>query len=219
MGTLTVGTDIGQRVDPTAIAVCEMLDTVYQVRFLERLALDVSYPEIAKRIGAICNNLLDKEQRRLATERLMPVGLAATLKPDAARNIWVVADATGVGLPVCDLLRVELKETGIRLTAALFTHGDKATINRGIREAAIGKAYLVSRLQALMQAKRIQLPKTVEAEALARELLNYEIRIDEDANFKAGAFKVGTHDDLVTALGLAVILDAPATWKAYTTEG
>jgi hypothetical protein len=36
------------------------------------------------------------------------------------------------------------------------------------------------------------------------ELLDYEIRINEDANERYGAFKVGAHDDLVTALGLAV---------------
>jgi hypothetical protein len=44
---------------------------------------------------------------------------------------------------------------------------------------------------------------------LAKELLDYEIHIDEDANDKYGAFKVGTHDDLVTALGLATLIDPP----------
>jgi hypothetical protein len=48
------------------------------------------------------------------------------------------------------------------------------------------------------------LPRTGEADALSRELLDYEIKIDQDANEKYGAFKVGSHDDLVTALGLAV---------------
>ncbi len=37
-----------------------------------------------------------------------------------------------------------------------------------------------------------------------RELLSYEIRVDEQADDRYGAFKVGTHDDMVTALGLAV---------------
>jgi hypothetical protein len=41
------------------------------------------------------------------------------------------------------------------------------------------------------------------------ELLDYEIRISEDANERYGAFKVGTHDDLVTALGLAVQTPPP----------
>ena len=42
---------------------------------------------------------------------------------------------------------------------------------------------------------------------LAKELLDYQIRVSEDANDKYGAFKVVTHDDLVTALGLAVLDD------------
>ena len=63
---------------------------------------------------------------------------------------------------------------------------------------------MVSRLQALLQTGRILLPKTSEADALARELLDYELRVDQDANERYGAFKVGSHDDLVTALGLAV---------------
>jgi hypothetical protein len=68
----------------------------------------------------------------------------------------------------------------------------------------LGKALLVSRLQMLLQSCRLHLPRTVEPEALREELDRYEIRVDEDANDRYGAFKVGTHDDLVTALGLAV---------------
>jgi hypothetical protein len=39
---------------------------------------------------------------------------------------------------------------------------------------------------------------------LAQEPLDYEIRVDEKANDTYGAFPVGSHDDLCTALGLAV---------------
>ncbi len=42
---------------------------------------------------------------------------------------------------------------------------------------------------------------------LTSELRDYEIQVSEDANERYGAFKVGTHDDLVTALGLAVQTD------------
>jgi hypothetical protein len=65
----------------------------------------------------------------------------------------------------------------------------------------------VSRLQALLQGGRLHLPKTSEAEALGRELLDYEIRVDTNANDLYGAFKVGSHDDLVTARGLATQAD------------
>jgi hypothetical protein len=47
---------------------------------------------------------------------------------------------------------------------------------------------------------------------LSEELLDYEIRVDENANDRYGAFRVGTHDDLVTALGLATQADRPP-WR------
>jgi len=46
-----------------------------------------------------------------------------------------------------------------------------------------------------------------EARALAEELLDYEVQVDENARDHYGAFWVGTRDDLVTALGLAVQVD------------
>ncbi len=71
---------------------------------------------------------------------------------------------------------------------------------------SVGKAYLVSRLQALFQTGRVKLPAGhPEAAAMSRELMGYEIRVDADATDRYGAFKTGAHDDLVTALGLAVI--------------
>ena len=111
-------------------------------------------------------------------------------------------DATGVGQPIVDLLSV----AGVRPVACYFTHGDRR-VEKDRHEITIGKAYLVSRLQALLQTGRIHLPRTSEASALAEELLDYEIRVDQNANDRYGAFRVGTHDDLVTALGLAVQVD------------
>jgi hypothetical protein len=51
---------------------------------------------------------------------------------------------------------------------------------------SLGKAWLVSRLQVLLQTWRLRLPRPAEAEALAQELLDYAIRVDENANEKCG---------------------------------
>ena len=107
-------------------------------------------------------------------------------------------DATGVGTPVCDLM----KARGMRVTAVYFTSGNRRKVERA--EIKLGKAWLVSRLQSLLQTNRLHLPRTAEAQTLASELLDYEIKIDQNANDTYGAFRVGSHDDLVTALGLAV---------------
>jgi hypothetical protein len=194
---VTIGVDIGQKRDPTAIAVAEVdrrlrpdgrEDTHFLIRHLDRLPLGTPYPAVVERIAGVAREVLRRS-------RAQPT---------------VYVDATGVGQPVVDLLH-EAQVPG-HLLAVYFTHGDRRTANH--REVKLGKAFLVSRLQALLQTRRVHLPRTAEAEVLARELLDYEIRVDEQANDRYGAFKVGTHDDLVTALGLAVQDDAQPTGGA-----
>jgi len=190
-----VGIDIGQKRDPTAIAVAEIeyrlptaapeggrprKESHYLVRHLERLALGTPYPEVARRLGEICNRVEHRCGRR----------------PD------VFVDATGVGQPIVDVL--DAGSSRARVWSVYFTHGDRRIEYRSERKLTLGKAHLVSRFQALLQCQRIHLPTTAEARALAQELLDYEIRVDENANDRYGAFTVGTHDDLVTALGMAV---------------
>ena len=194
MGVVTIGADIGQRVDPTAIAVAEaearMVDgrseTVYRIRHLERLPLGTAYPAVAERVAT--------------------VAAGVTKKGALVRRVY--ADCTGVGRPVVDMLPPALirQQVTTQVWAVTFTFGDRRTEHRDEREIIMGKAWLVSRLQVLLQSQRILLPHTAEARALADELLVYvyEIKVTDNGNEQFGAFKVGTHDDLVTALGLAV---------------
>ena len=194
MGMITIGADIGQKRDPTAVAVSEesvrvvggKLETYHGIRRLERLPLGTSYPDVATRLAEIVANT--RKRRGLV------------------RMVYV--DATGVGQPVVDTLAAA--NLGVPLMAVYFTHGDRRLEQDGPpRYVSLGKTWLVSRLQVLLQTGRILLPKTAEAEALAKELMDYEIRVTEQANDTYGAFKVGAHDDLVTALGLATQLDPP----------
>lgn len=41
--------------------------------------------------------------------------------------------------------------------------------------------------------------------AARQELVDYEIRVNQKANIVAGAMRAGAHDDLVVALGLAIL--------------
>ena len=203
MGPVTIGADIGQRHDPTAVAVVELewrgarrrdRDDHYIVRHLERLPLGTPYPDVAERLRAIVAGV-----RARTTPIREPLGGGQYLyHGERAPHVALFLDATGVGQPVADLLA----RAGVRPTACYFTHGDRRTEERG--RVTIGKAWLVSRLQALAQTHRLHLPTTAEAEATRRELLDYEIRVDANANDTYGAFRVGAHDDLVTAIGLAV---------------
>lgn len=208
-GVVVIGADIGQKVDPTALVVAETHRLLppagrpwwsFTARHLERLPLGTDYPAVAARIVTICDRITARPRPALT----------------GAPRLYLLVDSTGVGAPVVDILRRELRAlraTGgpaVRLTAATFTHGDRLTGGLGAATLSVGKAYLVSRLQALFQTGRVRLPAGhAEAAAMMRELMDYEIKISEDANDKYGAFRVGTHDDLVTALGLAVLCDPP----------
>ena len=69
----------------------------------------------------------------------------------------------------------------------------------------LGKAFLVGRLQAFLQTARLHLPQDEQARILAEELVNCEVELLSDASSREGAFQVGTRDELVTALGLALL--------------
>ena len=184
---ITMGVDIGQKREPTAICVTEIderrigrrLVNHWVVRHLERLPIGTSYPAVAQRLSEVSGGIRQK----------------------ATRRPYLYVDATGIGQPLIDLLRDETTRLG-QITPVYFSHGDQRSHEGG--EIRLGKAYLVSRLQMLLQTVRLHLPRTVESERLAKELLDYEIQVDEKANERYGAFRVGSRDDQVTALGLAV---------------
>jgi hypothetical protein len=216
--TLCIGVDIGQRVDPTAIVVADQQRrdgaTHFLIRHLERLPLGTGYPLVAARVVEVVTNAV----RHLRTARYadgsgdLPAGFILSNGWDFRIDVFLTLDSTGVGRPVCELVIAALEAADLRALKAslstelaVFTYGERMTSNG--EELRVGKAFLVSRLQAQLHTNRIHLPMTSEAYALANELMHYEIKVDPDGDAKFGAFKTGTHDDLTTALGLATLLD------------
>jgi hypothetical protein len=204
VGPVTIGVDIGQKHDPTALVVAEAADgnqPSFIVRMLHRLDLGTPYPQVVERVAEVCEHVTAR------------VGQSPSS---------IKVDATGVGAPVFDLLRQRLSD-GHHVEAATFTHGDRLTRDEH-GWLRVGKGHLVSRLQVLLQSNRIKLPDTEETRQLVDELLAFEIRIPEDGNERYGAFRVGKHDDLVVALGLAVLQDphphcqpsVPDDWPMYS---
>ncbi len=201
-----IGVAIGQKRDPSAICVAEQrirwtrdvaeqesrkeaerkTEAHFLIRHLERLPIGTSYPEVARRVGEVVESVQSRETR--------------------LARIYV--DVTGLGKPVLDLISEEVSAPSplARPAAVYFTHGDRRNEERdfGRITVTLGKAFLVSRLQVLLQSRQLHLPQTPEAEALAQDLRDYEIKVDENANDRYGAFSVGPRDDLITALGLAV---------------
>ncbi len=213
---ICIGIDIGQLHDPTALSVAECIQkptgkhrqikripahidergqfhdaretdpvvkTEYFIRHITRLPLGMSYPKVAEHIAdLLCSPIF------------------------ARRRVFCLIDVTGVGRPVYDDLCGEAKlyeqAQRIIIKPITFSHGEKYHPTTGL----LGKAFLVSRLQSLLQGERIHAPDTPEVKATVEELKVYEIKVDTDGTDTYGA-KTGKHDDLATALGLSCLED------------
>jgi len=188
---LLIGLDIGGGRDPSALCVAEQERRVVEgrdeihfiARHLERLPAASTYPSIARRAAEIVESL----QARAPCTHMFYVNV------------------TGLGRPIVDLLT----NVGLRPVPCYFNHGDRTTETEA-HELLVGKADLVTRMKVLLQSECLHLPETPDARLLSKELDEYKIlRPAPNANEIAGAFRIGPHDDLVTALGLAVLSDNP----------
>lgn len=196
-----VGVDVGMNRDPSAIAVAEVewrhpgadRETHFQVRYLEATTSGIRYPEIARRTAATCAGIRQR-----------------------GRTIWsVFVNVTGSGTPLLDLLREKLPSE--KLIGVYFNHGDRRVETDG--GVNLGKALLVSRLQLLLQTDRLHLPQTAEAKLLWHELHDFQHVMEEKANDRNGAFRVGTRDELLTAIGLAAQVDHPTGSSLWDVAG
>jgi hypothetical protein len=186
-----MGLDLGQASDYTALAIVESSSDAeprFAIRHLQRMALGTSYPKIAEYVAGL-----------LRREPLLG-------------NCDVVADQTGVGRAVVDLLR----RYGVYPIAVTITAGDAAT--RDADGCRTPKRDLVAVLQVLLQQGRLKCANLPGAEILQAELLNFRVKInaltghDSYGAGPAEEWREGAHDDLVLATALAC-------WHAVTGPG
>ena len=186
----TVGLDLGQTTDPTAIAVIERLRvpqigigrlpdpipyaTTYVVRWLERVPLRTTYPEIIEIV-----------RKLLHTAPL-------------AGNSRLVIDMTGVGRPVYDLfVRAKLAPVGVTITA-----GDDWS--RDVANYRVPKRVLASRIDAALNSRDLHIvPSLPDAEVLRQELADFQ-RKTTATGYTQFAAREGRHDDLVLAVAVAL---------------
>lgn len=184
----TVGLDIGQSQDPTALATIENVGedpSEYHLRHVERFELGTSYPTIAERVAA----LMKRDELTVQPRR---VGGTPT-PPD------LVVDATGVGRPIVEML----EEEGLRPYSIWITGGDSMT--REGREFRVPKRELASTVQALLQSKRLKFAEDLPfREVLEDELQKFRAKINLDtgtASFEH--WRERDTDDIVLALACA----------------
>jgi hypothetical protein len=188
MNKYILGVDLGQAQDYTALAILEHTpeqaepkrEAHYQAQYLERLAIGTPYPAQVARIKQLYDELRKTTQ---ATPSL-------------------VADATGVGKPVVDMLRAaELSPVAVTITG-----GD--TVSRDGRDYRVPKRDLVSVVNVLLQSDRLKIARVLpEASTLTAELLAFKVSISlkghDSYGNDAGQWRENPHDDLVLAVALA----------------
>ena len=172
-----LGLDLGQSTDYTALAILEKIagdEPVYHCRHLQRFKLGTTYPDIVKALGVMVK------------------------RPELEEGYRIIADATGVGRPVIDLLHLE----GLVTIAVTIIGGYE--VSGAVDDYHVPKRDLVSNLQVLFQNGRVKFAEGLpEVQTLIAELLAFQVKITQSANDIYGAWREGTHDDLVLAVALA----------------
>jgi hypothetical protein len=200
-GRFFVGLDLGQSQDHSALAVVER-DEIFEgemdyatyerprvrrfrMRFLEQLALGTSYPTVVERV------------RQVVRQR--PLMGRCTL----------VMDATGVGAPVLDLMRVA--NLGCGIVPVNLTGGERESQTGGLWN--VPKQVLISGLLVMLEKKDLALSMRVaSARVLDKELAGMEARVSRSGQLNFGT-REGEHDDVVIAAALAC-------WRArWRSEG
>jgi hypothetical protein len=203
--TLFIGLDLGQAKDFSALAIIEAVriatttkktnekpnctntkDEITQLNciHLQRWQLRTSYPSIVADVVQMINNL---EPERIAGGKTV-----------------LAIDATGVGAPVVDLFKRE--KINAELVPIQIVGGANVSEENGMFR--VPKRDLVSVVQVGLQNRTLRIASGLNlAETLSRELQNFTVKITDAANDVYGAWREGTHDDLVLAVALAV-------WKA-----
>jgi hypothetical protein len=184
VASLTVGLDLGQARDYTALAVVEHLRLDLSLpshsaaawrldlRHLERVELGTPYPAIVERVWELMQT------------------------PQLVDDAYLVVDQTGVGRPIMDML-----DDAWRRTADPRRRPARPL---GVTITADEKLNLVTGLEAALQTDRLWIrdPGPL-AERLAAELRAFRVKISATGHPTFEAERESDHDDLVVALALA----------------
>lgn len=221
MGRLTLGIDLGQRIDPSAIILVEeLLPEAAPVEWRVPARPEITGADLVplggwRKPSIFVTRVIERHHGEPYKQVIQRVGeLARNVRIIKPRDALVLAvDATGLGRPVVEGIADELRQRGVRcgLSAVVLTAGERLKGQLGDSEVRLSKAVMVSNLVGLLEAGRLKFPQShPEAAALERELLAYQIRVSQNgADSYEGR---GEHDDLVVALGLATI----GSWREPT---
>lgn len=186
-----VGFDVAQVNDYSAVAVVEHRHVAAgrsnfissgdilvrrSIRHLHRFPLGMPYPDIAAEVRALIR------------------------RPELGRRVDLVADATGVGGPVIDLLR--RPPLGCPLFPVVITGSGAESRHAG--HHSVPKENLIAGLLVLFQNGELSIASGLpEAKTLVHELGNMRVKMSANGHARYGVWRTGEHDDLVMATALA----------------
>jgi hypothetical protein len=177
--TYFAGVDLGQRQDPTALAVIEWNGeaVALSLRHLERMPLGTPYPEVAERVS-----------RRMRSRQL------------AGGRRHLIVDGTGVGPAVVDLLRQ--KDLQSHLWPVTITGGGTESYADGYFR--VPKRELIVGVEVLVEQGGLRIAEGMkDGAALVHEMSEMRVKLSGRARQRYGAGRRGEHDDLVLAVALA----------------
>jgi hypothetical protein len=200
----TIGIDLGQAVDPSAIAAVQRLRWhATNAAILGAQAL----PGFELIPLAALDGKRPPDELHVRALKRLPLGvsyieqmqqIAMLLQTPALEGAQVFVDAGGVGRPVIDLF----KSVGIRYRPVWITGGRDEQPHEG--GFTVPKLHLISRLQAALHSGELKIAKALpEAKAFTRELQEFRATWTESGNLRFNA-RQGAHDDLLIACAIAV---------------
>src|SRR5579884_670412 len=192
-----VGLDLGKRLDYSAICVVEKAEPApgvpgsrfdhiqwmytrpkgLLVRHLERIHLGTPYTQVVARVEKVI-------------EQLRQHG-----------NCDLVVDATGVGMPVVDMLRDAKLDCS--LVPVLIVSGSEQHRTNGVWH--VPKLDLLAGVQSALERGLLRISRKIpESALLVEEMMNVTAKVRSSGSLRLGADGFGQHDDLVLAVALAL---------------
>lgn len=193
MADYTVGLDLGQVADYSALVIAERLDLAPEtpdgrlgerrdVIHSQRWALGTSYPSI---VADVC----------------------ALMSEPSLEDASLMVDATGVGRGVMDLFNDATRDG--RMAGWAYPVSITATLKKD----------MVSKVQALLQSGRLLIAEAMPlADQLERELVGFRAKNSSAGKVTYEAVTAGVHDDLVTALCLAIYNPGRSSIRRYVSR-
>ncbi len=193
----TVGLDLGQSADYTALSIVQSTAREFpnggeqkslQIRHLERYPLRTSYPDIADKVAAL-----------MRSPELCPTEYDPSRVRYFSKAPELVVDNTGVGVAVTDLL----ERQGLKFVRVTITGGD--TVNRSGKAWRVPKRDLVAALEVPFHTGTLKVAEGLELwPALKEELLHFRRKINlATAHDSYEHWRESDKDDLVLATALA----------------